>query len=316
MTGTASCTTTATPSSPVTGSPYPITCTAGTLQLDQLRLHLRGRRADRRHRRRLTRHRRRSRLKTYGDANPPLHRDHLRRLRQRRDPGARPASPAIAEPDHDRRPFSAWPAARITITAGRARPGLRPTTPSAYVTGELTVTPATLTVTADDKTKAYGDANPALHRRAQRLRQRRDPGHVRRTGAADRQPPTAASRRGRQPVPDHLHGRHAWRRQLRLHLRGRRADRHHGDPDGHRRRQDQDLRRRQPAPVTYELSGFVNGETLARPASPARRPAPRPPTSSRRPAARTRSPPPGSLASDNYTFSFVNGEFDRSRRRP
>src|SRR5256714_12723657 len=31
-----------------------------------------------------------------------------------------------------------------------------------YANGSLTVTPAALTVTADDKTKAYGAANPAL----------------------------------------------------------------------------------------------------------------------------------------------------------
>src|SRR5207244_8799757 len=31
-----------------------------------------------------------------------------------------------------------------------------------YLNGSLTVTPATLTVTADDKTKAYGASNPAL----------------------------------------------------------------------------------------------------------------------------------------------------------
>ena len=42
-----------------------------------------------------------------------------------------------------------------------------------YVGGTLTVTPAPLTVTAANETKAYGAANPTLDGELQRLRQRR-----------------------------------------------------------------------------------------------------------------------------------------------
>ena len=40
----------------------------------------------------------------------------------------------------------------------------------------LTVTKATLTVTADDKSREYGDANPTFTRELRRLQERRDAG--------------------------------------------------------------------------------------------------------------------------------------------
>ena len=75
------------------------------------------------------------------------------------------------------------------------------------------ITPAPLTVTANDQTRPYGTPNPALDATDQRLRQRRDPGHQRR----DRQPRLLHDRGHhepgqRQPVPDHLQPRAPWPR--------------------------------------------------------------------------------------------------------
>src|SRR5262249_15434271 len=55
---------------------------------------------------------------------------------------------------------AASPAGTYPITASGAAAGANYTI--AYVNGTLTVTPATLTITASDKTRAYGAANPAL----------------------------------------------------------------------------------------------------------------------------------------------------------
>ena len=45
-----------------------------------------------------------------------------------------------------------------------------------FVTGTEHVTPAPLTITADDKTKVYGAQDPALHRVVRRAGQRRHEG--------------------------------------------------------------------------------------------------------------------------------------------
>ena len=110
-----------------------------------------------------------------------------------------------------------------------------------YVAGTLTVTPAPLTITADNQTKVYGAALPTLDRQLLRLRQRRHVGQPDHPAHAD----------------DHRHRQQPRRRQPLRHHRQRRGrsdytisyvagqpDRHPGAADDHGRQPDQGLRRR------------------------------------------------------------------------
>ena len=89
-----------------------------------------------------------------------------------------------------------------------------------YVAGTLTVTPATLTVTANDASKVYGTANPAFQRHDHGLRQRRQ----QLGGQRQRQPDDDGHQRQRgRHVHDHRRPGQPQRRQLQLQFRQRHA---------------------------------------------------------------------------------------------
>ena len=90
-----------------------------------------------------------------------------------------------------------------------------------YVGGTLTVTPAPLTITANNQTKVYGAALPTLTASYCGLRQWRHFGQPDHAADADHDGHGRQPRRG-QPLPDH---RQRGRRP-RLHdqLRGRHTD--------------------------------------------------------------------------------------------
>ena len=103
----------------------------------------------------------------------------------------------------------------------------------AFVNGHLAITKATLTVTADNQSREYGDANPTFTASLQRLQERRDAGD----GGCDwRAEPDDDGRcdqcGGREPVHDRggCGQPHLW--QLQLQLREREPDDHQGDADG------------------------------------------------------------------------------------
>ena len=144
-------TTTATAASHVAGSPYPITASgavdadytisyvAGTLTVTPAAADDHGRQPDQGLRR------------GAADADGQLH-----RLRQRRHVG-QPDHAADADHDgHRRQPRRGQPYA---ITASGA---VDADYTISYVAGTLTVTPAALTITADNQTKVYGAALPTL----------------------------------------------------------------------------------------------------------------------------------------------------------
>ena len=111
-----------------------------------------------------------------------------------------------------------------------------------YVNGTLNVTPAALLITANNQTKLYGAALPALDDQLHRVRQWR---HL-------RQPHHPAH------ADDHGHGRAAmsrttptrsppavrWIRTIAISYRLRHAECHAGGPVDHRQQPDQGLRRR------------------------------------------------------------------------
>ena len=166
------------------------------------------------------------------------------------------------------------------------------------MTGTLTVTPAALTVTADDQTRVYGAANPALTVSYS--------GFVNGDTAASLTTPAAfATTATAASTPGRIRSRRAARveRELHVQLRERHADGDAGGADGHGERPDQDLRRGEPG-VDGELQRLRqrrhggepddaadradDGDDHERASGPIR---------SRR-AARS---------SANYTFSYVSG---------
>ena len=127
-----------------------------------------------------------------------------------------------------------------------------------YVAGTLTVTPAALTITADNQTQGLrgGAADP--DGQLQRVCQRR---HA-------RQPDHAADGHhhghGRQPRAAVYcdHGQRGGRCGLHDQLRGRDADRDPGGADDHGGQPEQGLRGGVPT-LTASYTGFVNGDTSA-----------------------------------------------------
>src|SRR5205814_9291409 len=158
LSGAPSCSTTAAAGSSVAGSPYPITCTAGTLSaanytftfvaghLTVSRAHLRVAAVDA------------SRL--YGDANPSFTATlsgfaNGETLATSGVSGAAScASAANASSSVAGTPYT------IVCTQGTLSAANYDFTP--FVGGQPTVNRAHLTVTADDKGRLYGDANPAF----------------------------------------------------------------------------------------------------------------------------------------------------------
>ena len=120
----------------------------------------------------------------------------------------------------------------ITITAGTlSAPNYTFTT---FNNGSLTVTPAPLTVTANNASMVYGAAVPALTDVITGFVNGQNSSVV--TGAADDHDHRHFHKYGgRQPLSDHDHGRHALGSQLHVHhLQQWLAHRHPGTVDGHR----------------------------------------------------------------------------------
>ena len=110
----------------------------------------------------------------------------------------------------------------------------------AYVNGTLTVTSAVLTIAANDQTRAYGAANPALTVSLQRLRQRR---HRRQPDDAAHGDDDGDGIERHRGVFDHRERRGQRERELHHHLRERHVDGDASILDCHRDQQDADLRR-------------------------------------------------------------------------
>ena len=159
----------------------------------------------------------------------------LHRLRQRRHLG-QPDHPAHA--DARRPPPAAMSRAAPTPSPPAARS--TPTTRISYVAGTLTVTPAALTITADNQTKVYGAALPTLTASYS--------GFVNGDTSASltTQPTLTHDGHRQQPCrrqPLHHHRQRRGRQRLHDQLRRRHPDRHPGGADDHRRQPDQGLRR-------------------------------------------------------------------------
>ena len=252
----------------------------------------------------------------YGDANPTLHRL-VHRLQERRD-ARHQRRHRLAQPLHARRRRPARSAAAPTRSrrpSARWRPA---TTTSRFVDGQLDVTKATLTVTADDQSRIYGDANPTLHRHLRRLQERRDARHQRRHRRRPRSDHVRhADQPGRrQSLRDHGGHRHARGRQLHFSF----VD---GDSTSPRRRSPSPPTTRRASTAmptrrfTASFAGFKNGETLATSGvtgSPSSPPPPR--RRARSPAAPTPSRPASARwRAGNYDFTFVDGTLTSPRPR-
>ena len=176
-----------------------------------------------------------------------------------------------------------------------------------YVNGALTVSPAALTITANDRTKTYGQtvvfagtefsSSGLLNADTVTSVTLTSPGAVAdRDGRRQPYPITPSAAVGTGP------------RQLHDQLRRRRPDRHAGSPLDHRQRPDQDVR----------PDGHVRGHRVQheRPAQHRHRDERHPHQPGRgrprrrSPAAPTRSPPRPRSAPGlgNYTISYVDGD--------
>ena len=238
--------TTATIASP--NGQYPIAIAVGTLSATELRL---------RHRRRHFDHRRHAGHHDHGDGQPRLDLDlrpgpHLHRRSSARPSAAtrRPPAPSSsrstavpsAQPSHwsTARPratlLSSPHAGSHTIEAIYSGDGIYATNSQAVT---QTVSPAMLTITADNQTKVYGAALPTLTASYS--------GFV--NGDTSDQPDHPAhaqhyrhrQQQGRgEPVRDHRLG--SSRQRLHDHLCTRHPDRHPCGADNHGRQPDQGLR--------------------------------------------------------------------------
>ncbi len=155
ITGSPDCTTTATSTSPVSGSPYTITCTAGTLAASNYSfVFVDGQLTITSVTLTVTAN---NKTRAYGEPNPAfdaaitgfVNGENLLTSDVTGAPdcttSATPASPVSGNP---------YP---ITCTAGTLSSANYNFT---FVSGQLTITTAALTVTANDKSRAYGAANP------------------------------------------------------------------------------------------------------------------------------------------------------------
>ena len=197
--------------------------------------------------------------KVYGAALPTLT-GQLHRLRQRRHLG-QPDHPAHADHDgHRQQPCRGQP-----LHHHRQRRASMPTTPSPYVAGTLTVTPAALTITADNQTKVYGAALPTLTASYT--------GFVNGDTSASltTQPTLTHDGHRQQPCrgqPLHHHRQRRGRFRLHDQLRRRHPDRHPGGVDDHGRQPDQGLRRGVADP-DGQLLGLRQWRHLGQPDHPA-----------------------------------------------
>ena len=146
----------------------------------------------------------------------------------------------------------------ITCTQGTLAAGNYDFTP--FVAGQLTVTKAALTVTADNKSRAYGAANPALTSQITGFVNGRD---VRRADVpADVfDDGDGVELGGRFAVCDHLLGCRG--RELLVHLRRRVVDGDDGGLDRHRGTTRPRRTARRTRRSRTRSTGFENGETGA-----------------------------------------------------
>ncbi len=156
VTGSPACSTTAVTTSPVSGSPYPITCTAGTLASANYTFAFAAGE--------LTDHRGAAWSITADDQSKPYGTTFTFAGTEFTATGLQGTDTrGLGDPHLGRQPGAAArgrhpvPDQRL----GRDRHGLANYTIS-YVPGSLTITPVTLTVTANDKSRPYGTPNPAL----------------------------------------------------------------------------------------------------------------------------------------------------------
>ena len=169
----------------------------------------------------------------------------------------------------------------------------------AYVNGTLTVTPATLTITANDKTKAYGAANPTLTVSYSGFVNGDTAASL--EHAAERVDDRDGRQRGRH-LFDHGERRGQLERELRDQLRARHADDHEGGAHGDGRQSDARLRRGE-SDAHRELQRPANGDTAASVTT-----APTVTTTATAASGVGTYPITASgAASANYTFTYVNG---------
>jgi hypothetical protein len=154
VSGAASCSTTATASSPVSGSPYIISCAQGSLDAANYDFtsFLNGALTITRATLTVTAD---DQSREYGDANPAFTHETVgfKNGEHESDLTTAPScvSAATASSLVSGSPYD------ITCSGGASDNYL-----FSYVTGHLSITRATLTVTADDQSREYGDANPAF----------------------------------------------------------------------------------------------------------------------------------------------------------
>ena len=124
--------------------------------------------------------------------------------------------------------------------------------------GLLTVTPAALTITADNQTKVYGAALPTLTASYTGFVNGDTPASLTRSPRSAPPPPRPATSAAYTITASGA-------ADLGLHdpLRGRHAHRHVRELDDHGRQPDQGLRRGVADAHRVSYSGFVNGDTAA-----------------------------------------------------
>ena len=203
VTGSPSLTTSATPASSVAGSPYTITAAAGTLAAGNYSFaFVTGNLTITKATLNVTAD---DKSRDYGVANPTFTASYAG-FKNGETLGT---SDVTGSPSLTTTATAASPVGTYAITAavGSLSSG---NYSFSFHDGTLTVSKATLTVTANNASRGYGDANPTLHRDVQRLQERRDAGHVGcdRLAEPDDDGDGDELRRG-QPVHDHGSGRHA-----------------------------------------------------------------------------------------------------------
>jgi MBG domain-containing protein/Big-like domain-containing protein len=157
VTGSPSLATTATPSSPVAGSPYTITAALGTLTAGNYSLtFLNGQLTVSKATLTVTAD---NKSREYGDANPTFTASYAGfKNGETLATSGVTGSPSLTT-TATAASSVAGSAYTITAALGSLASGNYSFT---FANGQLTVTKATLTVTGDDKSRQYGDANPAL----------------------------------------------------------------------------------------------------------------------------------------------------------
>ena len=174
-----------------------------------------------------------------------------------------------------------------------------------FASGTLSVTPATLTVTANNGQPDLRGVRPGVHRQLQRLCARPDLGRQR----GYRGPEPDQHRHRRQPggqLHDHRRGGHAGRAELHVQLHQRHAERDPGHIGGHGQHASRTYGASDPA-YTASYSGFVLSQTLGDSGVTGAPSLTSNDTAASPVGSYTITAALGTLAAANYTFSFANG---------